>query len=157
MRRLKAHATPSMVVACMALFVSIGGVGYAAATIGSAQIKNNSVQSKDIKNDTIKQRDLAQGLKDKVNTDVDTDVKGSLTTFDTSGPTNVAFIGGTFATRATLADSFTLPAGTHLIASDGTSLAQWTSRYTRLKPTRTTTSAEIVAIAIGCTRCRIAT
>jgi hypothetical protein len=50
--------SPAMIVACVALFVALGGVGYAAATIGSAQIKNNSVQGKDIKNSTITGRDV---------------------------------------------------------------------------------------------------
>ena len=33
--------SPSMLVAILALFLAVGGVGYAATTIGSAQIKNN--------------------------------------------------------------------------------------------------------------------
>jgi hypothetical protein len=36
----------------------LAGVGYAAATIGSAQIKNNSVAGKDIKNRTITAKDI---------------------------------------------------------------------------------------------------
>ncbi len=51
--------SPSMAVACVALFVALSGVSYAAAKIGSAQIKNNSVQGKDIKNKTIKTADIA--------------------------------------------------------------------------------------------------
>lgn len=105
-------------------------------SIKSKDIKNDTIQSKDIKKDTIKQRDLAPGLKDKVNTDANTDVRGSLTAFETSGPTNVVNIGGAFADRATLADTFTLPAGTHLIASDGffiSNAAVATSVGTRLQ------------------------
>ncbi len=47
-----------MIVACAALFVALGGVGYAAATIGSAQIKNNSILGKDIRNSTITGKDV---------------------------------------------------------------------------------------------------
>jgi len=47
-----------MVVACISLFVALGGVGYAAATIGSAQIKNNSIRGKDIRNGTIRGKDV---------------------------------------------------------------------------------------------------
>ncbi len=47
-----------MIVACAALFVALGGVGYAAATIGSAQIKNNSIRGKDIRNSTITGKDV---------------------------------------------------------------------------------------------------
>ena len=50
--------SPATVMSAIALFVSLGGVGYAAATIGSAQIKNNAVASRDIENRTIKTRDI---------------------------------------------------------------------------------------------------
>lgn len=58
MHRWTQSQSPAMVLSVVALFVSLGGVGYAAATIGSAQIKNNSVASKDIKNRTIATKDL---------------------------------------------------------------------------------------------------
>jgi hypothetical protein len=51
--------TASMVVACIALFVAMGGVGYAAATIGSAQIKNNTIKSADVKNRSLGTKDLS--------------------------------------------------------------------------------------------------
>jgi hypothetical protein len=47
-----------MVVALISLFVALGGVGYAAATIGSAQIRNNSVRTQDIRNRTIRGKDV---------------------------------------------------------------------------------------------------
>src|SRR4051794_39978866 len=47
-----------MVVACVALFVAMSGAGYAAATIGSAQIKNNSIQGKDVKNSSLTGKDV---------------------------------------------------------------------------------------------------
>src|SRR3954452_13698656 len=50
--------SPAMIVACISLFVAVGGVGYAAATIGSGQIKNNSVRGKDIRNSTITGKDV---------------------------------------------------------------------------------------------------
>ena len=57
--RLKsARPSPALIVALVALFISIGGVGYAAATIGSAQIKNNSIRGKDIRNSTITGKDV---------------------------------------------------------------------------------------------------
>lgn len=58
--------SPAMVVACIALFLGLSGVGYAAAKIGSAQIKNNSVQGKDIKNKTIKTGDISKGTIDSL-------------------------------------------------------------------------------------------
>jgi len=55
----RGRPSPALVVASVAMFASLSGVGYAAATIGSAQIKNNSVLGKDIKNGTIKSPDIA--------------------------------------------------------------------------------------------------
>jgi hypothetical protein len=57
--RIRGHVQ-SNVVAYLALFVSLGGVSYAAATIGSAQIKNNSVRSKDIRNRTLVTTDISR-------------------------------------------------------------------------------------------------
>ena len=57
-RLLRLRPSPAMVVALISLFVALGGVGYAAATIGSAQIKNNSVRGKDIRNRTIASKDV---------------------------------------------------------------------------------------------------
>ena len=50
--------SPAMLVAVVALFVALGGVGYAATTIGSEEIRNNSVQSVDVKNDDLLSRDI---------------------------------------------------------------------------------------------------
>jgi hypothetical protein len=55
--------SPAMIVACVALFLSLGGVGYAAATIGSAQIKNNSVKSADIRNGTVLSKDISRATR----------------------------------------------------------------------------------------------
>ena len=48
----------SLVIACLALFVALGGVGYAAATIGSAAIVDNSVRSKDVRNNDLRGKDV---------------------------------------------------------------------------------------------------
>lgn len=50
----------SLIVACLALFVALGGVGYAATTINSAQIQNNAIKSVDIKNRGIATKDLSK-------------------------------------------------------------------------------------------------
>jgi hypothetical protein len=57
-RPLNYRPSGAMIVACISLFVALGGVGYAAATIGSAQIKNNSIRSKDIRNNQVATRDV---------------------------------------------------------------------------------------------------
>jgi hypothetical protein len=45
-------------LAVVALFIALGGTGYAAATIGSGQIKNNSIRGKDVRNSNITGRDV---------------------------------------------------------------------------------------------------
>jgi hypothetical protein len=50
--------SPAMVVALVALFVSLAGISYGAATIGSSQIKNNSVRSSDIRNNSVQSKDI---------------------------------------------------------------------------------------------------
>jgi hypothetical protein len=49
-----------MAVASVALFVSLGGIGYAAATgsIDSREIRNNSVRGKDVRNNNLTGKDL---------------------------------------------------------------------------------------------------
>lgn len=52
--------SPALVIACIALFVAMGGVGYAAATgsIDGREIKNSSVTGKDIKNSSVVSGDV---------------------------------------------------------------------------------------------------
>lgn len=54
----KVPPAASAAIALLALFVALGGAGYAAATVGSAQVKNNSLRGKDIRNGTITGRDV---------------------------------------------------------------------------------------------------
>lgn len=49
------HAT---IVAYLALFTALSGTAYAAATIGSREIKNNSIHSRDLRNQTLTGRDI---------------------------------------------------------------------------------------------------
>ena len=52
-----------MVVACLALFVALGGVSYGVATgsIDGREIKNNSVASKDLRNNSAGTADIKNG------------------------------------------------------------------------------------------------
>ena len=54
MQRFIRRPSPSMVVACLALFVSLGGVSYAVATIDSADIVNGSIRNRDFKDGTLR-------------------------------------------------------------------------------------------------------
>jgi hypothetical protein len=52
--------SPALVVACIALFISLGGVSYAVATgsIDSREIRNNTVSSKDVRNNSLRTFDI---------------------------------------------------------------------------------------------------
>ncbi len=54
MKRFLRTPSPAMVVACAALFVSLGGVSYAVATIGSEDIVNGSIRNRDFKDGTLR-------------------------------------------------------------------------------------------------------
>src|ERR671922_1698177 len=61
MSRLTRHRpSPSMAVALIALFVSLGGVSYGVATgsIDSREIKNNTIRTRDIRNSEVRGRDI---------------------------------------------------------------------------------------------------
>ncbi|QIG43567.1 hypothetical protein G5V58_13075 [Nocardioides anomalus] len=58
---MKLRPTPALVVAVLALVVALGGTSYAAAKIGSAQIKNNSVKGKDVKDGSLTGKDVKDG------------------------------------------------------------------------------------------------
>jgi hypothetical protein len=50
--RIRARLTYANVVATLALFLALGGVAYAGATIGSDDVIDNSLRSVDVRNDT---------------------------------------------------------------------------------------------------------
>jgi hypothetical protein len=59
-RILRRRPTPASVIACIALFVSLGGVSYGVATgfIDSREIKNNDIRTQDIRNNALRTQDL---------------------------------------------------------------------------------------------------
>ncbi len=63
MKRLVSGTSPSMVVALVALFVSLGGVSWAVAvnSIGTKALKDNSVQGRDVRDETLESRDVVNG------------------------------------------------------------------------------------------------
>jgi hypothetical protein len=52
--------SPALVIACIALFVSLGGVSYGLVTgsVDSREIKNNSVRSADVLNNNLRSKDV---------------------------------------------------------------------------------------------------
>jgi hypothetical protein len=57
---LRRRPSPALVIAMIALFVSLSGVAYGVATgsIDSREIKNNDVRSRDLRNNDIRTKDL---------------------------------------------------------------------------------------------------
>ena len=62
-RKARRRPSVALVVSSLALFTALSGGAYAASTIGSPQIKNNSVQGIDVKDGTIKSADIALGTR----------------------------------------------------------------------------------------------
>ena len=58
MRRALSYAN---VMATLALFVALGGTGYAAMTITSKDVRDNSLKSADVKNGSLKSADVKNG------------------------------------------------------------------------------------------------
>jgi hypothetical protein len=60
--------SPAMIIACLALAISLGGTGVAAVTavlpknsVGTAQLKNNAVTSTKVQNGSLRRADFAPG------------------------------------------------------------------------------------------------
>jgi hypothetical protein len=54
--------SPALLVACLALVLSVGGVSYAAAKIGTRDIANNAIISVKVKDGTIQPADLGPAV-----------------------------------------------------------------------------------------------
>jgi hypothetical protein len=57
---LRRRPSPALVIACIALFLSLGGVSYGVATgfIDSRELKDNTVRSRDVRNNTLRTFDI---------------------------------------------------------------------------------------------------
>ncbi len=52
--------SPALLISCLALFISLGGVSYGVATgfIDSRELKNNTIRTQDIRNNDIRGKDI---------------------------------------------------------------------------------------------------
>ena len=101
----------SLVISVIALFVALGGVGYAAVSIpnnsvGTAQLKNGAVSNSKIKNNAVNYKKIAQhtvGLQRVDNTKIQTRVSGTC-----SGNSAIATVtqGGKVTCQSTLPPQF---------------------------------------------------
>ena len=58
---LRKRPSPAMVVALLALFVAMGGTGYAALSITGKNVKNGSLTGADVKNNSLRSADVKNG------------------------------------------------------------------------------------------------
>ena len=68
MKRFTTRPSPSMAVAMLALFITLGGTGYAAThlsrnSVKSPQIAPNAVGSSEIRNGSVGRRDLSRAVR----------------------------------------------------------------------------------------------
>jgi hypothetical protein len=57
---LRRRPSPALVISCVALFLSLGGVSYGVATgfIDSREIRNNTITNRDVRNNTLRTLDI---------------------------------------------------------------------------------------------------
>src|SRR5918912_1706395 len=65
-RLLRHRPSPAIVIACVALLLALGGVGWAATalprnSVGTAQLRNNAVTSRKVKNHSLLRADFKNG------------------------------------------------------------------------------------------------
>ena len=111
---LRRRPSPAMIVALIALFVSLSGVSYGVATgfIDSREIKNNEVRSIDVRNNEIRTRDLrnneVRGIDIRNSTVQGRDIAlNTVTGEDVKEDTLQKVPSALLADRATTADSVT--------------------------------------------------
>jgi hypothetical protein len=68
--------TYANVTSTLALFLALGGVSYAAISVGTGQIRNNSIRTQDLRNNQIRSKDIRN--RTIVNRDVLTNTLGGL-------------------------------------------------------------------------------
>jgi hypothetical protein len=129
---LKHRPSSAMVVACISLFVAMGGVGYAAATIDSGDIVNNSVRSKDVRNGDLRAKDLKpdtlgggrikESKLGKVPSATDADSLGGTAAGEylKSNARGVAVAGATIASDGTVRSWFNRAGGAPTVQDTGT-------------------------------------
>lgn len=109
-RMLSRRPSPAVVIACVALFVALGGTGYAAVKINGKNLKNGSVTGAKLKKNTLTGRQINESK-------LGTVPKAALATTATSATT------ATTATHALSADS--TPAASNATAVNGQKLERF--------------------------------
>src|ERR687886_552640 len=109
MRRIRRHLTFANVIAVIALFVALGGAGYAAFrlprnSVRSRNIKNGQVKSADVKDNGLTGADIDESSLGKVPSAAHADAAGNADTLDGKDSTDFALAGAEGWQSATLND-----------------------------------------------------
>jgi hypothetical protein len=115
MSRLRPKApSPALIISVIALFVALGGTGYAAATIGTAQIKNKAVTNPKLAPLSVGLQKIRNGAIDTTKIGAGQVRAGNLasTTQVFSAPVAIAAGGNAVAVA-------TCPAGTRVLSGGG--------------------------------------
>jgi len=125
MRNRIQRPSPALVVASLALFVSLGGVGYAAATISTSDIKNGAVTGKKIKNRTITTKDISRKTVGAL--------KGAKGAAGPQGPQGIQGPAGEPATKlfAAVSESGDLARGSSAVSAVRTATGQYSVVFNR--------------------------
>lgn len=115
--------------AAVALVAASTGGAVADRLITSADVENNSLRAVDLAPSSVAKSELASGAvgwgklnqptKAKLKKMGGKDVLGSSVVARQTDKVNVALVGGSFAQRATQADTYDLEPGTYLVSTDG--------------------------------------
>lgn len=126
-RKIYKHISPASLLAMVALFVSLGGISYAAATIHGKNIKNGTVAGKKlknqavtgakVKNDSLTGAQVNEGTLGKVPSAASADQATKATTADSAETANTANSANT-ANTANSATTATTAANATAIAND---------------------------------------
>lgn len=134
MSRLHLRApSPSLVVALIALFVSLGGVSYglASGSIDSREIKNNTIRTQDIRNNEVRGRDIRnstiQGRDVALDTLTGLDIRES--TLDTVPRAGTAMLGRSPVAYAHVASTGDVVAADSRGVGDGNVTRGGSGRY----------------------------
>jgi hypothetical protein len=113
--------SPAFPISLLALFVALGGVAGAVATVGTGDIKNGAVTSKKIKDGTIKKKDLKFTIPTGGGAQGPAGPQGIQGPQGPSGQANVQadLLGSVAVRNGTLGDPNDPPASTVLASSDG--------------------------------------
>jgi hypothetical protein len=96
-RRIRKHANPASLIAMVALFVALGGVSYAAATINGKDIKNKSIAGKKLKNGAVNKAKVKKGslTADRLTAGARASLKGNQGNPGPAGPQGPQGVAGT--------------------------------------------------------------